>query len=239
MQINSIAIILARGNSKRIPKKNIMLFNSKPLIAWTIEAALNSNLFNKVLVSTDNKEIAKISKKYGAEVPFLRYGASDDFTPSSEATIFALKQAEEFWGKKFSIVAQLMANCPLRNEENIKDLYKSFINSESSSQISCFKFGWMMPWWAFKLNNDGTHEKIFPEALNKRSQDLPDLYCPTGAFWIAKRDSLIKNKSFYTSDLRFEPLHWMSAVDIDNYDDFEIAKMCFELQKKLKKNTKK
>tara|TARA_B100000212_G_C27290111_1_gene496887 strand:- start:158 stop:862 length:705 start_codon:yes stop_codon:yes gene_type:complete len=232
MSPNAIAIIPARGGSKRLPRKNILDFKSKPLIAWTIEAALRSKLFDKVLVSTDDNEISNISKKYGADVPFLRNKAADDITPISEATIVALKQAEEFWGGKFNIICQLMANCPLRDQDNIKTSFNAFINSKKPSQISCFKFGWMMPWWSLKLNKDGEGEQLFPEACKKRSQDLPPLYCPTGAIWIAKRDSLLKNNSFYMPGTRYEPINWISAVDIDEYDDFKMAELCFNLKNK-------
>ena len=232
MKEESIAIILARGGSKRLPRKNILDFNSKPLIAWTIEAALKSNVFEKVLVSTDDDEISSIAKSFGAEVPFLRETAADDITPSSEATIVALNQAENFWGKKFKIVSQLMANCPLRDHVDIQNAFNSFSNHKRISQISCFKFGWMMPWWALKLNANGEGERIFPEAANQRSQDLPPLYCPTGAIWIAKRDQLLKNKSYYMPETKYEPIDWISAVDIDEYDDFKMAELCYKLKRK-------
>ncbi len=232
MTKDSIAIILARGGSKRIPRKNILELNSRPLIAWTIKAALESNQFERVLVSTDDKEISQISKDYGAEVPFLRDSKADDITPSSEATIYALNQAEKYWNKKFSIVTQLMANCPLRDKEDIIRSHNSFRDKNAPSQISCFKFGWMMPWWALKINEDGTAERLFPDALKKRSQDLPDLYCPTGAIWIARRENLIKSKSFYMPKTRYEPLNWISAVDIDEYSDFKMAELCFKLKDK-------
>ena len=118
---NSIAIILARGGSKRLPNKNILKFNKKPLVAWSIEAAINSGLFKRVLVSTDNKSIQSISKKYKADVPFLRSKAADDFSSSSVATYHALLQAEEYWKEKYDVVVQLMANCPLRTAEDIKN----------------------------------------------------------------------------------------------------------------------
>ena len=232
MTANSIGIILARGGSKRLPRKNILDFNSKPLIAWTIEAAIKSEKFDKVIVSTDDEEIAQISRNYNAEVPFLRLEAADDITPSSKATIVALNQAENFWGKKFSIVSQMMANCPLRTCEDIKSSFNNFLISDASSQISCFKFGWMMPWWAIKLNTQGLGEKLFPDMANKRSQDLPNLYCPSGALWIAKREKLLEYNNFYMEDTRYYPLPWLSSVDIDEYDDFLMAELCFELQKK-------
>ncbi len=228
----SIAIILARGASKRFPKKNIVDFKSKPLISWTIEAAINSKLFDIVLVSTDDNEISELSRKSGAEVPFLRETAADDKTPSSIATFVALNQAEDYWKIKFKYVTQLMANCPLRTSEDIKNGFKAFESSNTSSQISCFKFGWMNPWWALKLNSDNSAHQLFPEALTTRSQDLPDLYCPTGALWIAKRDEFIKAKTFYMNDVRYEPLDWISAIDIDDYKDLIMAELCYELRKR-------
>ena len=92
-----IAIILARGGSKRLPRKNIHDFHGKPLLAWSVEAALQSGQFDRVLVSTDDPEIADIARSFGAAVPFLRDSAADDMTPSSEATLAALGQAEQHW----------------------------------------------------------------------------------------------------------------------------------------------
>ena len=121
----NIAIIPARGGSKRVPKKNILEFFGKPMIAWTIEAAIKSNTFTKVLVSTDCEEIAKISKNYGAEVPFLRKSYADDISPISLATHDALIQAEDFWSLKFDTVTQLMPNCPLRNDKDIVEFTRA------------------------------------------------------------------------------------------------------------------
>ena len=181
----NIAIIPARKGSKRIPKKNIIDFHGKPMIAWTIEAAINSKVFSKVVVSTDCEDIAKISREYGAEVPFLRKSFSDDMSPVSLATRDALKQSEDYWGIKFNSVTQLMANCPLRTENDIIDAMTVFQKEKRDYQISCFKFGWMNPWWSFKFKKDSGHEFMFPEGINKRSQDLEDLYCPTCSIWIA------------------------------------------------------
>ena len=227
---NHIAIILARGGSKRIPQKNIIELNGKPMIAWTIEAAIESRQFERVLVSTDSPDISNVAKKFGAEVPFLRNAAADDITPSSEATLYALDQAEKYWEKSFSTVTQLMANCPLRDHNDIINSFSAFIDADRSSQISCFKFGWMNPWWALKKQEDGQFEQLFPNALSKRSQDLPDLYCPTGAVWISKTDILRKQKTFYSNEHKFEELNWVSALDIDDYNDLEMAKACFKIK---------
>jgi CMP-N-acetylneuraminic acid synthetase len=227
---NRIAIILARGGSKRLPRKNIIDFGGKPLLVWSVAAALESQKFDKVVVSTDDEEIAKVALHWGAEAPFLRQEAADDFSSSSEATCAALLQAEEYWQSKFDVVAQLMANCPLKTAQDIRNSILAFDNNTAPSQISCFRFGWMNPWWAVKLQHDGMPQPLFPEALNTRSQDLPDLYCPTGALWIAKRDDLISSRNFYMEGHRFEPMHWLSAVDIDDEDDLLMAKVCLGLR---------
>ena len=150
--VKAIAIILARGGSKRLPRKNVLEIGGKPMVAWTIEAALQSGSFDRVLLSTDDPTIADIGRLHGAEVPFLRQTAADDMTPSSEATLAALAQAEAHWSERYALVAQLMANCPLRNSNNVRDAVSNFRASTASAQISCFKFGWMNPWWAVKLD---------------------------------------------------------------------------------------
>jgi CMP-N-acetylneuraminic acid synthetase len=226
-KIKTVAVIPARGGSKRIPGKNIMDFMGKPLITWTIEAALKTGIFQRIVVSTDDKKIASVSIKSGIDVPFLREEASDDISPVSLATISALKQAKKFWHEEYDIVVQLMANCPLRGSKDIVEAYNNFIAHDLSFQLSAFKFIWMNPWWAARLDRNGKPEFIFPEALKKRSQDLDELYCPTGAIWIAKVDKLLKESTFYGHDYRFYPLDWKSAVDIDNYEDFSMAKAIF------------
>jgi len=219
-----IAIIPARGGSKRIPKKNIIDFAGKPMIAWTIEAALKSNYISRVIVSTDDKEIAEISIKYGAEVPFLREEKADDHSPISLATIHTLLQLEKKYGEQSQIVVQLMANCPLRDNNDIDEAIDNFIQNEKSFQISSFKFGWMNPWWAHEIEPSGKAKAIFSHQIrNNRSQDLPDLFCPTGAIWIAKVKELKEAQTFYGIDYCFYPMNWIKAIDIDDYNDLRMA----------------
>ena len=233
---NHLAIIIARGGSKRLPGKNIVNFFDKPLIAWTIEAAIISNKFEKVLVSTDDEIIAKVAIKYGAEVPFLRINGADDFTPSSEASIIALEQAENYWKTKFEFVSQLMPNCPLRDHVDIIKSIDNFINTRASSQISCFSYDWMNPWWAFKIREDNRSEKLFPNALRSRSQDLPKLYCPTGAIWTSKSSILKSEKTFYSKKHSFFPINSISAIDIDDENDLNMAKAFYLIKNKYYEN---
>jgi len=228
----NLAIILARQGSKRIPKKNIIEFHDKPIIAWTINAAIESNLFDNIIVSTDSNEIKEISIKYGAEVPFLRKKYCDDFSSSSLATLETLNQCKSELGLDFENVFQLMPNCPLRTSREIISSFDFFSEKNAVSQISCTDFGWLNPWWAIKLNKNNSGEPIFPEKFNQRSQDQKKLYGISGAVWIAKVEVLKKYKTFYCPNQIFYPISWSSAFDIDTVDDLKVAKKIFKNMKK-------
>lgn len=218
-----IAIIPARGGSKRIPKKNITDFNGQPMIAWTIKAARESKLFDRILVSTDDAAIAEVAINAGAEVPFLRTNYADDYASVSEATIFALQQAMDHWQEEYEVVVQLMANCPLRTSADIQSLVSKFEAKKRTAQISCFEYGWMNPWWAAMINDEGRPTQVFSETLTHRSQDLPKLYCPTGAIWISTVKALLAHQTFYSPDHTFESIPLKSAMDIDDYEDLKMA----------------
>jgi len=219
-----IAIVPARGGSKRILNKNIVEFCGQPMIYWTIRSALDSGCFDRVLVSTDSTEIMRVALDCGAEVPFLRLDHGDDFAPVSFATISALEQAQMYWGEVYDVVVQLMPNCPLRLVEDIIHALDAFESSQSSFQISCTGFGWCNPWWAFSLNEDGISSPLFRGAMERRSQDMSDLFCPTGAIWIAKSEELLNSRTFYGEGCVYQPMNWISAVDIDTPDDLAVAR---------------
>ena len=226
---STIAIIPARGGSKRIPRKNLIPFHGKPMIAWTIEAALASGACDVVLVSTDDEEIASIARARGAEVPFLRAAHADDAAPVSAATLAALDQMEGDTGSCFATVVQLMPNCPLRGAGAIADAVAQFRAHNAPMQLSCVRFGWLNPWWAARLDAEGRPQPLFPEALTRRSQDLEPLYCPTGAIWIARSDALRAAGTFYGSGHSFFPIDWKAGIDIDDAQDLEMAKAAFAL----------
>ncbi len=219
-----IAVIPARGASKRIPQKNLLEIHGLPMIAWTIRAALSSQIFEQVLVSTEDNRIASVARRYGAEVPFLRTENYDDFSEVSAATISSLRQAIDFYDSQFVNVVQLMPNCPLRGKEEIIAAVKHFKGHEHNFQISALEFGFNNPWWAATLTSSGKPEPLFPEALSKRSQDLEKLYCPTGAIWIADIENLLRENTFYGPGHVYFPMSWEKAIDIDSYSDLEIAK---------------
>lgn len=229
-----IAVIPARSGSTRVPDKNIYPFFGKPLLGYAIEACQKTNLFDRIIVSTDSQKYADIAIQYGVEMPFLRTQYYDNFCVVSEATLFAVKQAEEYYHEEYDIIVQVMANCPIRDDIDILNAYNNFITHQYESQISCFKYGFMNPWWAFKLNDDHKGEKLF-DTQSKRSQDLGTLYCPTGAIWICQKQHLIKYNSFYGNHHFFE-MNWKHAVDIDNYEDLELAQAIYLMQQKDNEN---
>jgi len=158
-------------------------------------------------------------------VPFLRDEHFDDYSTVSDATISSLKGLKEKSNKVFKYVIQLMPNCPLRGSHEIKLAWSNFVKNEFDFQISAFKFGWMNPWWAATVSKNGQPNYIFDGSNSKRSQDLPELYCPTGAIWIARVDKLIEQGSFYGDGHRFFEMNWKSAADIDDFDDFQFAEL--------------
>ena len=233
-QSGRIAIIPARGGSKRIHKKNIIDFFGGPMIAWTIKAALTSGLFDGVYVNTDDEEIADIAKSFGADVPFLRKAHADDFSPVSLATVSFARELKLI--SSFNVVVQLMANCPLRSALSIQSLVASFeSDTERNAVISAMPFGMFNPWWAHEQEIGGGNVVLFPEAMNgRRSQDLPLLLCPTGATWVSTWEKLENDLTFYSRNYRLFDIGWEEGVDIDDEEDLRFARAVFLLRKAQK-----
>lgn len=224
-----IAVIPARGGSKRVPAKNIKLLAGKPAIVYTIQAAIDSDLFDRVIVSTDNDAIADVARVAGAEIPFMRAEElSGDHTGVSEVTLDALHRVDAD-ASRYDAVCQLMANCPLRNAEDIRASYMQFSSGQAAAQISVTNYGWLNPWWAMRMDGEHRLEHILPDSLGKRSQDLPEVYCPTGAVWWATSEALRQEGTFHTADKRGWEMPWYRAIDIDSEDDWRMAEVMLEL----------
>jgi CMP-N-acetylneuraminic acid synthetase len=222
---SNLAVIPARSGSKRVPGKNIRELCGKPVLAYTIEAALESSIFSRVIVSTDSGEIATLARRFGAEVPFLRDASlADDYTPVSLVTLEALQKLDPV-GKIYCFVAQLMANCPLRTAEDIRASYQQCIKTEADAQISVTRYGWLNPWWAMTRDRHMRLELLFEGKTEVRSQDLPEVFCPTGAIWWARADILRCEKTFHIADRTGWEIPWQRAVDIDTEDDWQLVEM--------------
>ena len=230
----TIAVIPARGGSKRIPGKNIIDFMGKPMLAWTIDAALKSELFEAVYVSTDDEQIGRVAVEHGASVPHLRESYADDHSPVSLATLHFVKSLLP--AEQASNVVQLLPNCPLRSAENIRDafaLYQNEGKKNPTSVISAMPYGMFNPWWAHSMNEDGSSTPLFREKLNgQRSQDLAPLFCPTGSIWISCLTKLSDYRTFYSPGYRLLNIGWKAGIDIDDFDDLELAKAAFAINTK-------
>jgi len=226
----AVAIIPARGGSKRIPRKNIKDFFGKPLIAYSIETALDSKLFEKVVVSTDDEEIASIAKKYGAEVPFLRpKELSDDFTGTQEVVDFTLNQLEE----KYDSVCTIYATAPLLQKEY---LIEGFEKLKSSNAINAFS-ATSMPFpiqRTFKLTNEGRCEMFTPEHYMTRSQDLEEAYQDAGQFYWKKLGVKSDEIMFGADSIPIIlPRHLVQ--DIDTLEDWKRAEIIYRVLEEMKK----
>ncbi len=223
-----LAVIPARGGSKRIPGKNIRPLGGRPLLAHTVEAALDSGLFARTVVSTDSPEIAELAVRAGAEVPFIRdESLADDHTPVSRVTVDALRRLDPS-GQTFGAVAQLMANCPLRTAEDVQASYRAFRECGAPTQLSVTRFGWQNPWWALTLSNGRTVEPVFQARMTQRSQDLPTLYCPTGAIWWAKAEVLLQEETYHVPGRAGWEIAWERGLDIDSEDDWSMVEVLWE-----------
>jgi len=229
-----IAIIPARGGSKRIPRKNIKEFNGKPVIAYSIEAALNSNLFSEVMVSTEDKDIAEISSKYGAKVPFLRSEKnSDDFAGPGDVVYEVLKEYEQV-GQVFDYSCCIYATAPLISVSRLIDGYELLLNSNFDVvfPVGCYS---SPIWRSYKMNGQGRVEMNFPEHEKKRSQDLPSSYYDAGQFYWFRIANFVtlKNKNIFGASKGAIVLRDNEVQDIDTLDDWRMAEVKFSYSKKL------
>lgn len=224
-----LAVIPARGGSKRLPQKNIRPLGGKPLLAYAIEAAQRSNLFEEIIVSTDSEAIAEIARQFGAHVPFLRdANLADDVTPVSAVTADALEKVDPS-GQRYQYVCQLMPNCPLRTRSGIVQSHHQFVETGAQAQISVVRYGWQNPWWAMRRDAQHRLDPVFNDMMSSRSQDLPALYCPTGAVWWIQADVLRKERTFHIPGKIGWEMPWQNGLDIDTADDWDLAEVLFHL----------
>ena len=217
----NLCVIPARGGSKRIPRKNIRVFAGKPMIAYAIEAARKSGLFSRIVVSTDDEEVAKISRKIGAEVPFLRPAElSDDHTPTVPVIAHAI-DALEANGVNFSYVCCIYPCVPFIEEKDLKKALSllekgnfeySFPVAEYSSPIQR----------ALKLGLGNQVSPFYPEFELSRTQDLERAYHDAGQFYWGSKKAWLNNRLIHSSSVGLK-IPRFRTVDIDTPDDWEKA----------------
>jgi len=230
-----IAIIPARGGSKRIPKKNIKLFLGKPLIAYSIETALKSELFEKVVVSTDIEEIASIAKKYGAEVPFARpKELSDDFTGTGEVITHAINFLKEK-GEEFDFCCTIYATAPLLQKKYLIEGFERLKNSDASKSLSVTTMPFPIQ-RTFKITENNRCEMFWPENFTKRSQDLEEAYQDAGQYYWTNLHKKPKDITFGSDTIPIVIPRYL-VQDIDTIEDWKRVEIMYEVLKKYEKNT--
>lgn len=230
--MSRIAIIPARGGSKRIPRKNIKEFCGKPILAYSIEAALNSNLFDEVMVSTDDNEIAEIAKQYGASVPFLRSAeTANDFAILKDVLNEVLSEYKEL-EKSFDEVCCILPTAPLVEADDIIKSYEILEKEKCVSVVPVVKYSYTI-FRSLKIEN-GRLAMNWPENFPKRSQDLPDAYHDAGLFyWYNKKYFEEKIAGFGENACPYI-LEEEKVQDIDTLDDWKIAEMKYKMLKSSK-----
>ncbi len=229
-----LAITLARGGSKSIRKKNIYKINRKPLLYYTIKEAKKSKLITRYLVSTDDKEIQTIAKKYGAEAPFLRpKNLSGDKSSAAKADLHALMWAEKDEGKKYDFIVELMATNPLKTSKDIDNVLRKIIKTKAESVIGVVKLEDHHPLRIKKLVNGKIRNfnKTLIEIPEGERQDLrPVAYIRNGSIYACRRDMLLKGKRYGTQNSLAYIMDDNNSVNIDTKRDLLLAKIL------LKKN---
>ena len=222
---NILAVILARGGSKRLPGKNILDLAGKPLIAWSIESGLNSKYIDEVIVSSDSDKILNISKKYGTKIVKRPSALASDTATSFDA----IKHTIDIRDQKFDFVILLQPTSPLRNNGHIDEALELLIKKNADAIISVTETDYS-PSWADTLPKDRSMVNFLKNGvLNKRSQDFVKHYRINGAIYICRTEKLLEEKSFFLKgNIYAYQMNRESSVDIDEKIDFQLAKMLIE-----------
>lgn len=224
------AIITARGGSKRVPGKNIRDFCGKPIIAYSIEAAFESGLFEEVMVSTDSEEIAAIGRNFGASVPFMRSErTSNDYADTTDV----LNEVIAMYGKRgitFKEFCCIYPTAPFITPDKLKESYQFLQDEDVYNVIPMTGFSFP-PQRGMRLKDDGFIEPVDPEGINARSQDLPVVYHDCGQFYWMKTEKYLENDNILNNHTKPYFVPESEVQDIDNESDWKLAEIKYRYMK--------
>ena len=224
--MKNLCIIPARGGSKRIPRKNIKSFMGKPIIAYSIEAALKSGLFDEVMVSTDDEEFAEVAKRYGASVPFLRSEATANDYATTADVINEVLDCYVKMGKCFDTFTCLYSTAPFVSADRLKEAY-SMIKDNIYSVFTCVEYSYPIQ-RALHIADDKI-SMLQPQYLKARSQDLEKTYHDAGQFYVCMIDDFKKTNSLWGTNTAGLVLSELEVQDLDTLTDWALAEMKFKL----------
>lgn len=229
--MKTIAIITARGGSKRIPKKNIKEFCGKPMIAYSIEETLKSEVFDEVMVSTDSEEIAEVATKYGANVPFFRSEkTSSDFATTDDVLLEVLGEYEKR-GMKFDSMACIYPTAPFVTAEKLRKAYYILQNHEDTNMVMPAVAFSYPPQRGYVMKNQ-QFEMMWKENLNKRLQDLETIYHDCGQFYFYHVSKFMELSGEISKGIYPIIVDELEVQDIDNETDWKLAEMKYQLMNK-------
>jgi len=227
--MKTLAIITARGGSKRIPRKNIKHFLGKPILAYSIEAAVMSGIFDEVMVSTEDEEIAEIAKNYGAKVPFYRSEkTAGDFATTNDVLLEVIEEYEKR-GQKFDMACCIYPTAPFVTSEKIKDAMSKLEASDADTLIPVVQFSYP-PQRAMVIRDELLQFKYL-EYLDSRSQDLEKEYHDVGQFYCFKIEPYKQNKKLMLGKILPYVVPEMEVQDIDTESDWQIAEIKYQAMK--------
>ncbi len=225
--MKTIAIITARGGSKRIPRKNIKEFCGKPILAYSIEAAVASGIFDTVMVSTDDKEIAEAAGRYGAQVPFFRSeAASNDYATTNDVLLEVLDEYEKR-GERFETACCIYPTAPFVTAQKLINAVEQLKTSDADTLIPVVAFSYP-PQRAMIVEN-GRLVFEYPQYLDSRSQDLTPHYHDAGQFYVFRTEAFRKNRKLMVGNILPMIVSELEVQDIDSQTDWEVAEMKYRL----------
>lgn len=224
-----LGIIPARGGSKRLPKKNILDLNGKPLIGWSIEAGLNSQYIDEVIVSSDDDDILKISKGFGANVIKRPVELASDTATTFDAIEHVIKNV-----KKYDYIVLLQPTSPLRTSKHVDEAIEIVFKKDAKAIVSVCETE-HSPLWSNILPHDNSMDNFLTDSIiNKRSQDIPIYYRLNGALYIYKCEKLLEEKKLFFNDKIFAfKMNKKESIDIDDIYDFNLAKCLMSLDQDI------
>lgn len=230
--MSNIAIIPARGGSKRIPRKNIKLFCGKPIIAYSIEAAVHSNLFDEVMVSTDDEEIAEVAKQYGATIPFVRSKKNaDDFATTMDVIKEVIESYKQL-DRSFDYGCCIYPTAPFTTISLLQQAFDKLVKNNFDGVFPVVKYSYPI-WRSLKMEEDKV-SMWWPENVNKRSQDLPDAYHDAGQFYWFNAERVMQSHSLLNKNSGAILINELMVQDIDNVGDWQIAEFKYKYLHKNK-----
>jgi pseudaminic acid cytidylyltransferase len=225
---SAVAIIPARGGSKRIPRKNIKEFCGRPIIGYSIDAAVASGCFDEVMVSTDDEDISEFALANGAVVPFKRSEKNaDDHSTLIDVMLEVISQYRDA-GKSFDYYCCILPTAPTINAERLKEAYAQIQKHNADSVIAVVKFGYPIQ-RAFEITDTGNLRMMWPENLRKRSQDLPCAYMDAGQFYWGSTKALLEKKLILTDNTLPMAIPEFEAQDVDTLEDWKIAELKYRM----------